>query len=89
MGDAVYRYSSIVECAKSAQFPSFIKDLAHELDIKLEIDIEESGLLFKRQKIRFKVMSPNKQKVECFMHKLHNAINDYQNRLTSISGYGV
>jgi hypothetical protein len=89
MANEVYRYSNIVECAKSAQFPSFIKDLSHELDIKLEIDIEESGLIFKRQKIRFKVMSTNKQIVEKFINVLHNSVNDYQNRLGSISGYGV
>jgi hypothetical protein len=89
MEEVVYRYSNIVECAKSAQFPSFIKDLAHELNLQLEIDVEESGFIFKRQKIRFKIMSFNKQTVEKFMHVLHNAINDYQNRVTSISGCGT
>lgn len=86
-----FHYSNIMECSKSAEFPKFVKNLAWELDLKIDIEIDESGLIFKRQTTRFKVSGASREKVEIFARAVNGAVDDYQNRISNvgISGYGI
>ena len=86
-----FHYSNIMECSKSAEFPKFIKNLAWELNLKLDIDVDESGLIFKRQTTRFKVTSESKERIETFVRSVNGSVDDYQNRISNvgISGYGI
>lgn len=89
----LYSYSGIVECSKSAEFPKFIRNLAWELNLKLEIDIDETGWIFKKQTTRFKVIG-EKEKVMSFVSSVNESIADYQSRvsrpgISGVSGYGI
>lgn len=88
----MFRYSNVMECPKSAGFPTFIKDLAWELNLKIDIEVEESGFIFKRQKIRFRVTGESKEKMEQFVTAVLRSVEDYEqhiSRTRHISGYGI
>lgn len=88
----MFRYSNVVECPKSADFPAFIKDLAWGLNLKMDVEVEESGFIFKRQTVRFRVWDESKEKLEQFVSTVFKSIEAYQQqvcRTPSLSGYGV
>jgi hypothetical protein len=78
-----------MKCSKSAEFPKFIRDAAWALDLKIDVETDETGFIFKKQTIRFKVSDESKEKVEKFVNTVHKAIDDYQQHMSSISGYGT
>ena len=74
----MYEYKSTITGPKSADAVPFIKNLAWELGLKLEIDVDETGWLFKTQHIRFKVIDKEDKKcIEMFISRLCASIEDY------------
>jgi len=60
----IWNYKNrITNISKSTNCVSFIKNLAYEIDIKLDIEVEEFGCIFKKQNIWFKVIDEDKDKV--------------------------
>ena len=80
----LWHYKNIMECSKSAEFPKFIKDLAFEMGLALEIDVDESGWIFKHQTIRFKVTDNSQEKVERFRQQVLASVEQYEEQLSSI-----
>ena len=78
-----YTYSNVMECSKHAEFPKYIKELAWKLNLKLQMEIEESGLIFKRQVTRFRV-DGEKDIVENFVKNLNDAVDDYEEQTQSL-----
>jgi len=80
-----YHYKNTIKVPKSANFVPFIKNLAWEIGIKLEIDMDETGWLMKTQHIRF-IVTGEESEITMFVNRLHASVDDYQQRTTSICG---
>jgi len=80
----IWKYKNTIECPKSANFIPFIKNLAWELGLKLNLDFDETGWIFKQQHIRFEVNSEDESQVQMFVNRLCGAVEDYQSRVNSI-----
>jgi len=78
------KYSCVVP--KSSGFISFLKDLAFSYDIKLDLDYDEVGFIFKTQNVRFKASCENEDKLDKFISNLGASIEDYKEQISHISG---
>jgi len=82
MAEKTWHYKNIVECPKSAEFLSFARDCAFDLGISdITFETEESGWIFKHQKIRIHAFSVDRNKIEIFAATLDNAFKDYESQL--------
>ena len=79
-----YYFKNQITCPKPAEFPIFLKTLCWKNDLKLEIDIDESGWIFKQQHIRFKIESDSKEKLEAIQKQILESVEDYQNSVNKI-----
>ncbi|MCK9428980.1 MAG: hypothetical protein M0R17_03080 [Candidatus Omnitrophica bacterium] len=71
-----YKYSCIIP--KSSKFIPFLKELAFDYDIKLDLDYEETGIIFKKQHIKFKLSSENEENINKCIKTLDESIESFK-----------
>ena len=69
--------NKITNISKSANCVSFIKNLAFNLNIKLDIDVDDFGWIFKKQNIWFSVTDESKENIEVLIDTLELAMEEY------------
>lgn len=82
-----WHFRNYIEAPKSANAHSKLLKLAAECGIDIETETAETGLIFKKQTVFFKVSSPEKNRVETFAESFTSGCDEYNSSIPS--GFGV